>query len=122
MVDLLVQADALRRDRPLSEVEEAGVVQFFEVSIELGWKTLALLMRHQGMLLPVMSPLPIFREAARIGLIGDPDRWAAAVERRNVMSHTYDPDTFRLLIADIGTSFLPMMIELRRTLRGIEVS
>lgn len=119
MVDLLARTEAIQRDRPLTEAEEAGMVQFFEMSVELGWKTLALQMRHDGVLLPVMSPVPVVREAARFGFIADPDRWMAAVERRNVMSHTYDANAFRVLIADIGTMFLPMMVELVATLQGM---
>jgi nucleotidyltransferase substrate binding protein (TIGR01987 family) len=122
MVDLLARTELIQSDRPLTEAEEAGMVQFFEMSVELAWKTLALQMRESGVLLHVMSPVPIFREAARLGLIDDPDRWMEAVERRNIMSHTYDPSAYRHLIADIGTCFLPMIIGLRRTLRVIDAS
>ncbi|WP_445193574.1 HI0074 family nucleotidyltransferase substrate-binding subunit [Sphingomonas sp. Tas61C01] len=119
MVDLLARTEMIQADRPLTEAEEAGMVQFFEMSVELAWKTLALQMRESGVLLHVMSPVPIFREAARLGFIDDPDLWMEAVERRNIMSHTYDAAAYRLLIADIGATFLPMIIGLRQTLRDV---
>ncbi|MCP3735987.1 nucleotidyltransferase substrate binding protein [Sphingomonas sp. RP10(2022)] len=119
MVDLLERTDAIRRDRELTEAEEAGMVQFFEMSVELAWKTLALLMRHDGVSLPAMAPVPVFREAARLGYVDRPDDWMAAVERRNLMSHTYDPAAFRLLVADIGVMFLPLMARLRTMLRDM---
>ncbi|HEX8418837.1 MAG TPA: nucleotidyltransferase substrate binding protein [Sphingomonas sp.] len=122
MADLLARTEKIQADRPLTEAEEAGTVQFFEMSVELAWKTLALRTRESGVLLHIMSPVPIFREAARLGFIDDPDRWMEAVERRNIMSRTYDPAAYRLLIADIGTTFLPMITGLRRTLRDIDAA
>ena len=116
MVDLFARTDAIARERPLTEAEEGGLIQFFEVSVELGWKTLALALRESGVLLLNLSPVTVLREAARVGLIDDPDRWMAAVERRNMMSHTYDPDAFRELVADAAAMFLPMMMQLRTTL------
>ena len=118
MVDLFARTEAIQRDRPLTEAEEGGLVQFFEMSIELGWKTLALALRHGGVVMSHVSPVAVLREAARAGLIDDPDLWMTAVERRNMMSHTYDPEAFRALVADAAT-YLPMMTELRHKLSGI---
>lgn len=116
MLDLFARTDALRRDRPLNEAEEAGLVQFFELSVELAWKTLAARLRHDGTTLPHLTPVSVFREAARTGWIDDPDLWIAAVERRNAMSHTYDLEIFSTLVADAGEMFLPAMLQLRTSL------
>ena len=116
MLDLFARTDALRRERPLSEAEEAGLVQFFELSVELAWKTLAARLRHDGTTLPHLTPVSVFREAARTGWVDDPDLWIEAVERRNAMSHTYDLAVFRTLVADAGETFLPAMMRLRDSL------
>lgn len=109
MLDLFGWTEAQRRDRPLNKAEEAGLVQFFELSFELAWKTLAARLRHDGVTLSPITPVVVFREAARSGWIDDPDLWIAALERRNVMSRTYDLAVFSTLVADAGEVFLPAM-------------
>ena len=122
MLDLFERTDATRRKRPLNEAEEAGLVQFFEMSVELAWKTMGLWLREQGSRLASGSPLPIIRDAAKMGLIDEADVWSVAVERRNRMSHTYDRDEFRLLIEDAGDRFLPPLKALRVRLEELASS
>ena len=112
-VDLFARTSAIRSGRPLSEAEEGGLVHFFELSVELGWKTMAAYLRANGTSLPNVSPLIVIREAMRAKIILDGDIWSDAVERRNQMSHTYDPDAFRALIDDAANRFLPVLERLR---------
>ena len=121
-LDLLTRTDAIRLERPLTEAEEAGLVQFFELAVELGWKTMALWMRTEGVELRNLSPLNVIREAAKIKLIDAADVWSLAVERRNIMAHTYDPDAFRALISDAVDRFLPQLEQLRAKLERIAAS
>lgn len=116
MVDLFARTDALRRDRPLSEAEEGGLVQFFELAVELGWKTMAAYLRHRKVTMRGGFPLDVIREAMRYGLIQNGDLWADAVDKRNVMSHTYDLAAFRALVDDAADRFLPGFTALRATL------
>ena len=104
---LLRRTDAIRRARPLTEAEEAGLIQFFNLTAELGWKTMALRLRSDGIDVPA-APLPAIRGAMRAGLIEDGDRWAAAIERRNRMAHVYDPAAFAALAVDIPGRFLSL--------------
>jgi nucleotidyltransferase substrate binding protein (TIGR01987 family) len=106
-LDLLRRTDAIRRDRPLTEAEEAGMIQFFNLVVELGWKTMALRLREDGVTVPT-APLPAIREAMRAGLIEDGDGWAAAVEQRNRMAHVYDPRGFAALLVDVPGRFVAM--------------
>lgn len=122
MLDLFARTDATRRERPLNEAEEAGLVQFFELSVELGWKTLGLWLQAEGVDVTNASPLPILREAAKLGMIEDTDAWSVAIERRNRISHTYDPDEFRVLVEDAGERFLPSLQRARRRLEEVAKS
>ena len=118
-LDLLKRTDAIRNDRPLTEAEEGGLVQFFCLSVELGWKTMASYLRSQGVKLSTMAPLVIIREAMRSRLVDDGDAWSGAVELRNTMAHTYDPDAFHALIADAAQRYLPMLESLRERMETL---
>lgn len=119
MVDLFTRTAAIAQTRPLSEAEEGGLVQFFEMSVELGWKTMAAYLQHRRIVLRGGSPLDVIREAMRYGLIDDGDLWIDAVDRRNAMSHTYDLPAFRALIEDAANRFTPAFAGLRATLAKV---
>lgn len=82
--------DALRNDSP-SELEKAGVIQYFEFTFELGWKTLKDYLQEMGV--EVRFPRDTIKEAFTNGLIQDGDLWLDMLEKRNQMSHTYDEFT-----------------------------
>ena len=65
------------------------------------------------------SPVDVIREAMRYGVIGNGDLWADAVDRRNMMSHTYDPRAFRLLVEDAAGRFLGAFRSLEDALTGM---
>lgn len=58
-----------------------GVIQRFEYSFELAWKTLKRILKYKG--LETNSPRDTFRESARIGLIDDPLAWFQFLDNRN---------------------------------------
>ncbi len=70
-----------------TELEQTAVVKAFEYTYELSWKTMKRLLRYRG--IESKSPRETFREAARIGLIHDPEVWFGFLEKRNLTAHTY---------------------------------
>lgn len=82
--------DALRNDSP-SELEKAGVIQYFEFTFELGWKTLKDYLQEMGV--EARFPRDTIKEAFSNGLIQNGDLWLDMLEKRNLMSHTYDEFT-----------------------------
>ena len=92
------------------------MVQFFCLAVELGWKTMAGCLRFQGVSPSGMSPLIIIREAMRSRLVEDGDAWSSAVQLRNMMAHTYDPDAFHELITDAAIKYVPMFDRLQSRL------
>jgi len=79
--------DALLNETP-SELEKAGVIQYFEFTFELGWKTLKDYLQEMGV--EVRFPRDTIKEAFKNELIQDGDLWIEMLEKRNQMSHTYD--------------------------------
>lgn len=71
-----------------SDLEKAGVIQYFEFTYELAWKSLRRILKARGK--DLNSPKPVFREAAVEGLIDSPERWFSFLESRNETVHTYN--------------------------------
>lgn len=72
-----------------SEIERAGVIQAFEFTFEVAWKTLQKFAQEQG--LSAASPKQAFQAAFKLGLISESEQavWLDMMEDRNLTSHTY---------------------------------
>ena len=119
MLALFKAIDAERRERSLSDAEKAGLVKFFDLTVELGWKTMGTYLQSQLANL-AMVPMPVIRAAFEVSLISDGDAWAEAVEQRNIMTHVYDASTFDALVARAGDDFMPVFDALVVQFQGIE--
>ena len=81
----LQRAIGLAQSRPLSELEELGLIQAFEFTHELSWLLLKDSLVDQGV----------------AGISGSRDAvWMAMIRSRNLTSHTYNPAVARE-IADL---------------------
>lgn len=115
---LLESAEGERRARALSDVEKAGLVQFFELTTELGWKTMGTYLSEQLVDVP-QGPLGAVRAALANGLIADGDGWAEAIRQRNQMAHVYDMAAFDALVGAIGDTYLPLYRALKARLDAL---
>ena len=75
-----------------SDLEREGLIQRFEYTIELAWKTLQDLLAAKGYE-DVKGPKPVIRQAFQDGYLLDGDAWLDMWESRLKSSHTYDEDT-----------------------------
>lgn len=90
-----------------SELEIAGVVQTYEFTFELCWKTLKDKLTFEGY--EVNSPRETIRKAFEMGLLADAELWLEALESRNLFSHTYDSEIAEQAVASIRHRFEPML-------------
>jgi nucleotidyltransferase substrate binding protein (TIGR01987 family) len=77
--------------QPESDLLRDAVIQRFEFTFELVWKSLKLYLERQG--LDCGRPRPTLKKAFAEGLIGTPDEadlWLRMLEDRNLTSHAYD--------------------------------
>ena len=72
----------------LSELEKAGVIQTYEFTFELAWKTLKDFLEAKGV--EVKFPRDVIKEAFKYELIEDGELWMDMLQKRNLMSHTYN--------------------------------
>jgi nucleotidyltransferase substrate binding protein (TIGR01987 family) len=93
-----------------SDLERDGVIQRFEYTFELAWKTLKTFMEETGGASPLFAR-DCFKEAFRRGLVHDEDKWLEMIRLRNLTRHTY----WEASAEDVMTH-LPHLVGLYRTL------
>ena len=79
----------LAGQRPLSELEQQGLIQGFEFTHELAWNLLKDYLQYQG-LEGIIGSRDATRLAFQNALIGDGEGWMAMIKARNQSSHTYN--------------------------------
>lgn len=75
---------------PESTVLRDGVIQRFEFTFELGWKSLKEYMEDQGAFGELQFPKGVLKAAYAAELISDADVWLDMLASRNITSHIYD--------------------------------
>lgn len=74
----------------LNKLERSGLVQTFEFTFELAWKTLKDYLESEG--ITAQSPRETIQQAFKSSYISDGDLWIDALEKRNLLSHTYSEE------------------------------
>ncbi|MFS1426678.1 HI0074 family nucleotidyltransferase substrate-binding subunit [Vibrio splendidus] len=92
-----------------NELELAGLVQTFEFSFELTWKTLKDLLEFEGF--DVASPRSVFRTALEAKYLSSEqcEIMLEALIKRNLLSHTYDEENVLEAQSLILESFSPVI-------------
>ena len=101
-----------------SIVQQAGTIQFFEMSFELAWKTLKDYLEEQGFT-DVKSPKATIKKAFEISLVEDGHMWLEALENRNLAAHTYDDETAQEIYNLICHSYFPLLEALKNRLEKL---
>ncbi len=104
--------EAIGQERPLNQLEKEGVIQRFEYTVELAWKTLKDYLESENVVLEQITPRAVIRRAFEAGIIKQGESWQNALDARNRMSHTYSFESFERVIADIRCSYLAAFEEL----------
>ena len=93
-----------------SEVERAGIIQFFEMSFELAWKLLKDYLEAEGF--TIRSPRDALKQAFQAHLIEDGHIWIDALQDRNLTAHTYDEATAIAVEDKIRHTYYPLLVKL----------
>lgn len=72
----------------LDPYQEAGIIQSFEFTFELSWKTLKDFLESMGT--SVDFARDALKEAFAAQIIKDGRLWLEMLEKRNILSHTYN--------------------------------
>lgn len=102
----------------LNKFEIQGLIQCFEYTFELAWKTMKDYLEQEGF--EVKSPRSTIQTAFQIQLIADGHTWIDALEKRNLMSHTYDEEVAKEAEELIRKNYYPIIKELYSKLGELE--
>lgn len=99
-----------------SQLEKEGIIQRFEFTLELGWKTLKDKMESDGLVLYQISPKMVVKEAFKAKYIDQIEIWLDMINDRNLLSHTYDFTVMEEVIPDIQKRYSQALSALHKTL------
>ena len=83
-----------------------GLIQRFEFTVELAWKSLKEYMEDQGAVLSISSPRAVLKEAYAMGFISDAEEWNKILTARNLTSHVYKEETAETIAEQICGEFI----------------
>lgn len=111
----LSRAMALKAERPLSELEQQGLIQGFEFTHELAWNVLKDYLEMEG-IQGLIGSRSTVREAFKRGLVMDGEVWMDMIEKRNLSSHTYNQTVASTIVTAIAERYYPAFHELQSRL------
>ena len=102
----LKQAIAVYTAKPDDALYRDGLIQRFEFTFELAWKSLKEYMEGQGLIPCIASPRSILKEAFAMSIINDSETWNHILSARNLTSHIYDEKTAEDIASKVCREFL----------------
>ena len=93
------------------EGSQMSLIQSFEITWELSWKTLKDYLENKGVICGSM-PKNIFRKSFEAELISSPEKWMSSTDIRNKTTHTYKEDILKEVTLFIQKSFYPIVRDL----------
>lgn len=108
--------DAILQFEKLSKLEKEGLIQRFEYTFELAWKTLKDYLESQEV--NVKFPREVIKESFHYELIQDGDIWMDMLEKRNLLSHTYNEERFNIAVQKIYEEYYEAISQVYKELGG----
>ncbi|SCX76330.1 nucleotidyltransferase substrate binding protein [Alkaliphilus peptidifermentans] len=87
----------------LSVLEKEGLIQRFEYTFELAWKTLKDYLEAKEV--EARFPRDVIKAAFHYELIKDGDVWMDMLEKRNILAHTYNEERFNFALKKIKEEY-----------------
>lgn len=100
-----------------SPLEAAGLVQSFEFTFELAWKTLKDYLNQQGV--DVKYPRDTIKHAFKTELIQNGHIWIDMLDKRNELTHTYNEEQAKKAVEMIQGTYLPVISQVYRKLKEL---
>lgn len=100
----------------LNKFEKQGLIQCFEYTFELGWKCLKDYLEYQGY--QVKSPRDSIKLSFQIGIVENGHLWMDALEKRNLLSHSYNEEVVTEAEHLIRTQYFSLFLTLREKLES----
>tara|TARA_R110001583_G_scaffold73737_1_gene205022 strand:- start:2675 stop:3094 length:420 start_codon:yes stop_codon:yes gene_type:complete len=111
----LTDAIQILESRPLTKLEEQGLIQTFEYNYELAWNTIKDFYEAQAEV-SIQGSRDAIRLAFQRGLIENGELWMEMIKSRVLTSHTYSRSIAAKVALQISEGFYPAFIELNEQL------
>jgi len=118
-LDRLTAAVDLARTRDLSDLEKQGLIQAFEFTHELAWNVMRDYFTYQGNF-AITGSRDAVREAFRVGLIRDGERWMEMITSRNRSSHTYNQAVADDIAKRIIRDYYPLFVDFLAAMEDVQ--
>jgi len=116
-LERLREAVELSRLRPLSRLEQQGLIQAFEFTHELAWNLMKDYLAYQGT--PDLGGSRDASQAAfALGLISDGEGWMEMISSRNQTSHTYNQAVADAIAGLITGRYAPLFDAFEQIMSG----
>jgi len=115
----LNSAVKLSRQRPLSELEEQGLIQAFEFTHELAWNVMKDYFEYQGNS-SITGSRDATREAFRRTLVTDGEGWMEMIQSRNKTSHTYNREVADEISAKVTDVYHDLFMAFEKRMQGLK--
>jgi nucleotidyltransferase substrate binding protein (TIGR01987 family) len=112
----LNEAIALSEERGLSELEQQGLIQGFEFTFDMAWKSLRDFIVERGFEGEQEKPIRVIIDAAARGIV-DEKMWRKMYEARNKTSHSYDEEIADDIAENIVDEYQALFIQLETRLQ-----
>ena len=93
-----------------SDIEQQGIIQSFEFTFELSWKTLKDYLEAQGLL--CQFPREVIKQAFQNQILSEGTIWLEMLAKRNLLAHTYDENLATEAYTLIKDHFTPQIAKL----------
>ncbi|MCL2859084.1 MAG: nucleotidyltransferase substrate binding protein [Oscillospiraceae bacterium] len=100
-----------------TEIAIDGVIQRFEFTFELAWKTLKEYLEEQGFFEKTGSPREVIKTGFQKGVIEDGELWIQMMLDRNGVSHMYDEEKSREVYESIKKTYVQLFERLEKELK-----
>lgn len=101
----------------LDELSKEGLIQRFEYTLELAWKTIKDYLESEDEII-AKSPKSAIKNAFQIDLIDNGELWINMLQDRNLMSHTYNEDNFNKALNNITNLYFAEIEKLYNFLKN----
>ena len=112
----LSSAIALNEERGLSDLEQQGLIQGFEFTFDMAWKSLRDFVVERGYDGEREKPIRVIVDAAARKII-DEKKWRLMYESRNKTSHSYDEKIADDIAEKIIVEYHALFIQLETRLQ-----
>ena len=101
-----------------SEIVIDGIIQRYEFTFELAWKTMKDYLEYNGIVNDIASPRGIIQQAYASKVIDNGEIWIQMMLDRNSLSYLYDEKKSRIIYDNIRNKYILELKKLKQFLEG----